>query len=364
MNEDLKSLESFLNEVKKHILPAKEKTIFALGGRSYYENPASDLLAFFLKPDAEHGLKDLFLSTFLECIGEIHRQLDMSCVDIGREVPTANQNRIDLQILGQDWCLLIENKIYHWQANPFKDYEAHAEQFRDKTKIFSILSPDGIISSIGSANPDRWKGVSYKRYCQKLREGMATKFFDVPFSKWQLFAREFILHMENELYNPIMTKEQLAFVEKHADQITEVKKLAAQYRLSIREELKQRLELSISGHTFDTSDKGWAYYCLTPQWGNSFVVLISPEDAGQKFKIRAYLKDLSEQQLSNATQVLNLGQPTFERPSYYLFTSAGFDSREEAIGELCKLAQIVNGLIKTFIKEPIKQAEIMPTIPA
>ena len=62
-------LESFLNEVKSHITPAREMTLFALGGRSYYENPASDLLKFFLKPDAEHGLKDLFLSTFLECMG-------------------------------------------------------------------------------------------------------------------------------------------------------------------------------------------------------------------------------------------------------------------------------------------------------
>ena len=55
------NLESVLNEVKKYVTPAKEPTLFAVGGRGYYENPASDLLAFFLKPDAEHKLKDLFL---------------------------------------------------------------------------------------------------------------------------------------------------------------------------------------------------------------------------------------------------------------------------------------------------------------
>ena len=75
MSDDLKSLESFLDEVEKHIPPAKETTIFGVGGRGYYENPATDLLKYFLKPDAGHGLGDLFLSTFLECIGEGHRQL-------------------------------------------------------------------------------------------------------------------------------------------------------------------------------------------------------------------------------------------------------------------------------------------------
>jgi len=56
---DLKALESMLTEVRKFAVPASEPTIFAVGGRGYYENPASDLLAFFLTPGAEHGLDDL-----------------------------------------------------------------------------------------------------------------------------------------------------------------------------------------------------------------------------------------------------------------------------------------------------------------
>ena len=35
----------------------------------------------------------------------------MSFVRILREEPTVEQNRPDLTILGQDWCLIIENKI-------------------------------------------------------------------------------------------------------------------------------------------------------------------------------------------------------------------------------------------------------------
>lgn len=349
MNSDLKSLESFLNDVKNHITPVGETTIFALGGRSYYENPASDLLKFFLSPDAEHGLKDLFLSTFLECIGDGHRQFDMSCVDIQREVRTANQNKIDLRILGRDWCLLIENKIYHWQANPFKDYEAHAEQFLEKTKFFSILSPDGTVSPVGSANPNRWKGVSYKDYCQKLREKLATKFFDTPFSKWNIFAREFILHIENELglNNLPMKPEDAKFVEDNADKFVEAQKLEQQYREFVCEELKRQLEASVSGHTFNVKVEWFGFRCFTPQWGESHVVLL------KSFYLRAYLylEDISEPHQSSAMEALNLGPNggcyTDGGRKYRMWDSVvGFDSREKAIAKLCECAKIVNGLIK------------------
>lgn len=61
--------------MKKYARPAMEPTLFAMGGRGYYENPATDLLKFFLKPKAEHQLGDLFLSTYLECMKEDPRQL-------------------------------------------------------------------------------------------------------------------------------------------------------------------------------------------------------------------------------------------------------------------------------------------------
>jgi hypothetical protein len=61
------AMEACLNEVGKYVRPPKEKTLFPLGGRAYYENPALDLLAFFLRPDAEHGFNGLFLQAFLKC---------------------------------------------------------------------------------------------------------------------------------------------------------------------------------------------------------------------------------------------------------------------------------------------------------
>ncbi len=234
-------LEHFLKELKKHVT-VKEPTLFAVGGRGYYENPASDLLAFFLNPKREHRLGDLFLTTYLECMGADNPQLNTKIdVEVRSQVQTSKGKFIDLQILGLDWCLIIENKINHWDTNPFTDYERHANGLGKEKKHLSILSRDGHPYD-NKDSGTRWVGVSYQDYCKALRERMAAIFFDRPFSKWQIFAREFILHLENELYNPPMTKEQAADVEKYSNQIAEAEKLAKQYREFIYQELKLLLE--------------------------------------------------------------------------------------------------------------------------
>jgi hypothetical protein len=335
-DSDFSDLESFLTQVKGTTLP--EPTIFALGGRGYYENPATELLAFFLMPREAHGLQDLFLSTFLECMGKDpfpYKEIDR----VDQQVVTYDGFFIDLQILGPAWCLLIENKIRAKLTNPFEFYKKHAELHRKKTNLYSILSPEGW-------SKEDWEPVSYRAYCEALKEKMPEIDSYQPLSKWQLFAREFILHLENELNNPpIMTSEQLDFVEKHRNQIDEVQKLAQQYSYSVREELKKRLEASLSGCDFNAMDKGWGFRCKTPLWGNSDVVLLQGHK-GQKFGLRVYLCDMSDPQRSNAQIKLIHMEPQPCRGYCYWDSRTGYDSRKAAIDELCKLAQIVTDILQ------------------
>ena len=195
-------------------MPPKERTIFSLGGRGYYENAASDMLAFFLRPNEEHGFGALFLSAFFECMGVNENAIpELTGANVEREQKTKQGNRIDLQITGGKWCLIVENKIWHSPNNPFEDYEEHAKTLGEYT-YFAILSPNG-----NSERDGRWKGIKYADYCVILRRHFGNVLFDSPHSKWHLFAREFILHVENELYNPTMNTEQANFVEQHEKQI-------------------------------------------------------------------------------------------------------------------------------------------------
>jgi len=273
-------LQAFLSEVGGRVSPAKEPTLFSVGGRGYYENPATDLLAFFLKPHADHGLKDLFLLTFLECLGEGHLQLGTSDVEVTPQVQTGDGKWIDLQVVGPDWCLIIENKIYHLRNNPFESYEEHAKKFGKRTLLRAILSPDGTSEWCG------WTAVSHQQYCQALRERMAASFFNSPLSKWHIFAREFILHMENELYTAPITSEDVSYVEKHFEHISAAKRLEKQYREFIRQQIEIGLQSTVPGIAFNISyDDNWGFpvvcRCRSPQWGTDQIVLYHPEGAGQ-----------------------------------------------------------------------------------
>jgi len=138
-----KALEDFLNEIEKHVPPRKEKTLFSLGGRGHYENPASDLLAFFLKPDAEHGFQAIFLQTFLDCMKVDYKAMRMSDVTVSREDMTEEGSRTDIVVQCKDWVLLIENKIYHIPNNPFDSYEAYGRKLPGgKNLSMGILSPN------------------------------------------------------------------------------------------------------------------------------------------------------------------------------------------------------------------------------
>ena len=337
MNEHL---ENFLKLVAKHQMPPKERTIFSLGGRGYYENPATDMLAFFLRPNAEHGFGTLFLSALFECMGEA-KIPELTGVTVEREIKTQLGNRMDLPIIGDDWCLIVENKIWHIKNNPFEDYEVHAMTLGKQTTLFAVLSPGG--ESVKTEH-HFWVGIKYADYCTSLRRHLGKALFDGPHSKWHLFAREFILHLENEIYNPTMNTEQADFVEKHEEQIAAVKSLYSDYRLFLQTLLKQTLEAKLPGHLFRTKDETWAIRCYSDKWGQPNLAFW--KQAG-KFLITVYLVDLTPDQLSKARNKFT--GLKFERSGsswVYWVTQHGFDARDTALNELCRLADIVAELLQ------------------
>jgi len=336
------SVKQLLNEVGRYVHPPQERTLFSLGGRSYYENPASDMLAFFLTPEAEHGFRSLFLSVFLDCMKVEPARLNFNDVMVHREVETEDGSRIDVLVDAPDWVLVIENKVYHAQVNPFTSYETYARNCRGgKQAHFAILSPSG-----QSATPG-WSGVSYKEYCRALRERLAEILCSVPYSKWLVFAREFILHLANELYIPAMTPEQALFIENHVGEVAAVKKLDSQYRAFLHEELKSRLQEKIPGNDFETRDHGWAIRCYSRNWGQSNIAFWR-ESSGtsRRFQLTVYLIGLSEEQRSKGNVELRQLRRWPEGAWLAWQTQPGFDKREDALKELCRLSGIVDSLLR------------------
>ncbi|WP_165389660.1 PD-(D/E)XK nuclease family protein [Ancylomarina subtilis] len=110
----------------------------------HYENVLSNLYAFFFDVNEEHGLKDLFISTFIDIIQvKTKGQGKQFYFDDGFEVRTevgTGEGRIDLFLANESSAIIIENKVYHNLINPLANYWALIDRIELQNKIGVVLS--------------------------------------------------------------------------------------------------------------------------------------------------------------------------------------------------------------------------------
>lgn len=136
-------------------LPAKrKKNIYDILGVQTKETINSRVLAYFLNNKEEHQFNTLFIDALKELLKE--KQKDGTGIDIETFTGDFNvltedvthraieeeekQKRIDVSIEGNDWTIIIENKINHTLNNPLKAYWEHAQAKFSNNVIGVILS--------------------------------------------------------------------------------------------------------------------------------------------------------------------------------------------------------------------------------
>ena len=100
----------------------------------------------------------MVLVALLECLPE-EAQLSASLVNgPQREVTPHTKSRLDILFESEEWVMVLENKIWHQQNNPFTDYEAFLTKHNPgKQKLSVVLSPSG-------KSPAGWYGVAYNDF--------------------------------------------------------------------------------------------------------------------------------------------------------------------------------------------------------
>ena len=222
-----------------------EATIFSVGGRGYYENPTTDILAFFCDPNGPHKLGNIVLKGLMQCLPEDYQDFDCSLSETPeREVKTETGKRIDLLLEGPDWFIILENKVYHQQNNPFHDYEKFVREesnlirFKDKKAIFVVLSPSGEVLL------DSWLAISYPQLIDVLKEQLALKFLSDSIDKWTLMLREFTVHLESLMPQSSVNQQTFEFV---LNNLAEIKEIQVVKQKAINE-YHQRLQIAIQNH--------------------------------------------------------------------------------------------------------------------
>ena len=306
MNID--QLKKLINEIQDvpRIEPP-EATLFSIGGKGYYENPTTDVLAFFCDSNGAHGLGCLVINALFNALFEQPDFHDLTVISTPqREVGTPDGKRIDLLLEGNDWVMLIENKIFHHQNNPFSSYEnyiSERKRFAEKQPVFVVLSPDG-------QAPEGWKGLSYKSLLESMKSELAQAFINQPLNKWLVLLRDFILHLEGIMSNPATPEETLDFVLSHLDEIRQAQELKDQVVADFQREICEYLRKNFPDKEIGYKISNWSGFPALrfsfKDWkSSSDVVLFLNGAPNESFYINYYACNLeAEEQNDQADEHL------------------------------------------------------------
>ena len=196
-------------------LSRPRKTVFDIGTKGYFENPMSDILAFYLDPHEEHGLGALPLKGFLKSAGIGHLDTNLVTAPIREKI-----DRIDLVLEGKDWIIAVENKVHHAAVNPFEDYEKALDRYNTRGKLphHFILSPyDPMIRG--------WRWLETPKLMRALSEGIVQDSVSDEATVWAMFFKEFCrnaINVTEVVGASLMNEENFEMIVEHWDKIKKV----------------------------------------------------------------------------------------------------------------------------------------------
>jgi len=289
----------------------KSVSIFDIAGYPHYENVSSNILAFYLNPNNEHGLDNLFLSSLLNLAGvnELGRQ---EGVQVSREVSTKKGGRIDIVVETDQRMIGIENKIFHHLNNDLGDYSSSIDEWAGKNKLEATKI---ILSIKKEANSHGFINVTYEDYWVKIKENLGS-YITTSSQKWLLYLVDFMSTIENLSGGKMELDDNDQFFIENKERIESLINARNAFMLKLNSQVR---ELSDFIDKPVGCDRQWIYsksilvhdYILS---GNSiaFDLEISPQGwrlelFGRNTSSESYLKDLFLQSNLSNRNVLNKG---------------------------------------------------------
>lgn len=150
--------------------------IFEICNISTRETSISSVLAFFLDPGEVHGFGDLFLKSLLECIecGFSVDEVEFSDIEVETERFIKGETeggRADIWIEGsiedKHFAIIIENKIYASENNPFE--EIYNKFLKDVNNEYSAFCKTILLSPFKGNQDDKFIRLLYSTWFEKIR---------------------------------------------------------------------------------------------------------------------------------------------------------------------------------------------------
>jgi hypothetical protein len=228
-------------------LPRRErrrpKTLMEVAGFPHHERPYSNILAFLLNPEEDHGMGDLVLRSLLQAAAEhdLEKSLAPSRitgrVKVEREVPTEEGKWVDIVVETDSFVLGIENKIEAPINNPLDQYWEHLKKrARSTDPGQNEKACRAVLLSLHDEKPSReFKPVTYDKLFSSLRKNLGEALSSAT-PKYLFYLLDFIETLNNLKHGVIMDHNMVEFFLKHEEPIKRFLISAQQ----LREELNRR----------------------------------------------------------------------------------------------------------------------------
>lgn len=220
------------------------RTFLELAGYPHYENVCSNLLAFYLDPEEEHGMSDLLLRALMNCIG-IPWETAVHKAQTDREIYTKQGGKLDLLVVTDDFIIGIENKIWAVLHNDLDDYAALIAQAGAEAK----LKPENchrVLLTVRDLSPDerrkaersRFRVVRFSDFAGAVRSllGHYTRRADF---KHLSYLTDLMQTLEN--LTGASKSELNQFLATHAREIEELNRAYWEYRRQLIPEVRRCL---------------------------------------------------------------------------------------------------------------------------
>ncbi|MBK1854996.1 PD-(D/E)XK nuclease family protein [Verrucomicrobiaceae bacterium 5K15] len=220
-----------------HALPKvkKNRTVMQVSGYPHYENVCSNILAFYLDPEEEHGLSDLLLQSLFKVThkscsaSSALESLSFETINVEREYTTDGNKRIDLVITGENFVFGIENKIYHWLANDLNHYAKALRQcaIKEQRKNEAEQTPTIIKTVLGlhPVSPEKLQGgftsITYTDLWQVVQQQLGH-YLPNASQKWVIYLLDFIETTKQLTGQNMELKENDQFFIENDDQINQM----------------------------------------------------------------------------------------------------------------------------------------------
>ncbi|MBP5366028.1 MAG: PD-(D/E)XK nuclease family protein [Bacteroidales bacterium] len=277
--KELEELELWLSNTTIPDAPPQKRTLLDIMGIRTLENPWSNIYAFFLNENEEHGFGDLFIRT-LEKLMELEKDR-ITPTEIKVEQPTykksdgnnEKEKRIDILIKDDTHkrAIIIENKVFHRPVNPFSEYIEYVKRIGYEDIRVVILSLNKISKKDEDIYPELKKikeltsmeyvSLTHKEFMDEIKRDL-PKYSNVnPF--YQTILEHFMQNIEN--ITNMVTDEEIEFFYSHFEKIHKINYLLSRLEDGYKNVLKtmdfgKDSKVEISDKNFHTNENdSWIY---------------------------------------------------------------------------------------------------------